>query len=157
MECCHQNYKRLFYVIMAEENKWKKIPENLEVVAYNKEVATDYGYSKKETRYYVIDKETGEMIDDAQGWGYKSKEKAYKCIAYKLNKKKIDSDKQKVFDFIKEHKEYFKNLVDIIGDDCLHGTPWSNTEMINYIKKQNFEDIPCNLKTVIKYMFDYRY
>lgn len=34
-------------------------------------------------RYVIVDIETGEILDDAQGYGYKSKEGAYKCFGYK--------------------------------------------------------------------------
>lgn len=34
-------------------------------------------------RYYVIDEETGQILDDAQGYGYKSYENARKAYWYK--------------------------------------------------------------------------
>ena len=30
-------------------------------------------------RYIIIDKETGEVLDDGQGYGYKTKRNAYAC------------------------------------------------------------------------------
>lgn len=39
-------------------------------------------------RYLVLDRETGEILDDAQGYGYKSKLKAYKAYGYKLKRQK---------------------------------------------------------------------
>ena len=35
-----------------------------------------------EDRYVVVDKDTGEILDDAQGYGFKTAEKAYKCFHY---------------------------------------------------------------------------
>ena len=35
-------------------------------------------------RYIIIDKETGEVLDDAQGYGYKTKRNAYACFGYKI-------------------------------------------------------------------------
>jgi hypothetical protein len=36
-----------------------------------------------EKRYVVVDTETGKMLDDAQGYGYKSAQKAHAAYAYK--------------------------------------------------------------------------
>lgn len=39
---------------------------------------------KDKYRYIVVDSETGDILDNAQGYGYKSIEKAYKGYAYKM-------------------------------------------------------------------------
>lgn len=50
-----------------------------------------------EKRYVIIDKDTGELLDDAQGYGYKSVRNAYAAWAYKnkhnSNNKKINGDR----------------------------------------------------------------
>ena len=33
-------------------------------------------YDTRETRYYIVDVNTGEVLDDAQGYGYKTAQKA---------------------------------------------------------------------------------
>lgn len=48
-------------------------------------------------RYVIIDKETGEIIDDAQGYGYKSKRKAYAAHAYKTKGGKQKDDTIRAF------------------------------------------------------------
>ena len=37
-----------------------------------------------------VDKETGEVLDDAQGYGYKTKRNAYACYGYKNRDKSKD-------------------------------------------------------------------
>ena len=37
-----------------------------------------------ETRYVIIDIETGEIIDDAQGYGFRTPQKAYSAYSYRL-------------------------------------------------------------------------
>ena len=39
-----------------------------------------------EPRYIVIDAETGEILDDAQGFGYKTIGNAYRAYRYKMQK-----------------------------------------------------------------------
>ena len=43
-------------------------------------------------RYIIIDKETGEVLDDAQGYGYKTKRNAYACYGYKNRDKSKDHE-----------------------------------------------------------------
>lgn len=65
---------------------YKVVPITKENVIKNDE----FTYTRKETRYYIVSKETGEILDDAQGYGYKTIQKAHAAWAYK-NK----SEKQK--------------------------------------------------------------
>lgn len=57
-------------------------------------------------RYVMMDTETGEILDDAQGYGYKTPQKAYAAYNYKHGggKKKHDAAKQ----FWKKNKEIAK-------------------------------------------------
>ena len=38
---------------------------------------------KGKQRFILRDSLTGEIVDDAQGWGYKTADNAYKCWTYK--------------------------------------------------------------------------
>lgn len=37
-------------------------------------------------RYVIIDLETGEILDDANGWGYKTPQSAHRGFSYKVKK-----------------------------------------------------------------------
>lgn len=66
-----------------------------------------------EDRYVIVDKDTGEILDDAQGYGFKTAEKAYKCFHYK-HRSQEQKDKEKVIlEWIKDHKDFVDGLVDI--------------------------------------------
>lgn len=58
--------------------------KNYEVVPYK-----PTSCEKWETRYCIIDAETGEVLDDAQGYGYKTVQKAHAGYGYK-NKSKSE-------------------------------------------------------------------
>lgn len=45
-------------------------------------------------RYVIIDMDTGEILDDAQGYGNKSTQKAYAVYTYKNRDKRKDKEKQ---------------------------------------------------------------
>ena len=61
-------------------------------------------------RYIVIDKETGEILDTAQSYGYKSPQKAMAAWAYKTRDTSRDNEKRLKKKQIKlwmmEHKEF---------------------------------------------------
>ena len=45
-------------------------------------------------RYVIVDIESGRILDNAQGHGYKSPQKAYACYAYKKRDRSKDNEKQ---------------------------------------------------------------
>lgn len=49
---------------------------------------------KYDPRYVIVSTETGKVLDDAQGYGYKSAQKAYAAFAYK-NRSPKDIEKRK--------------------------------------------------------------
>lgn len=65
-------------------------------------------------KFIVIDKETGKILDDAQGYGYKTVRNAYACFAYKnMNKeqkKGYKKRKQEIATWIKTHSEFMNEL-----------------------------------------------
>lgn len=58
--------------------------------------------------YIVINEETGEIIDDAQGYGFKSYQNAVKCIEYKNKNKNYKSYKNKYKKIYKDYDELSK-------------------------------------------------
>ena len=75
-------------------------------------------------RYICVDPETGEILDDAQGYGYKSAQKAHAAFQYKnqskAQKKAKAQKKKRVADWVKSHKDY-TTAVEIYFDDMVHG------------------------------------
>jgi hypothetical protein len=62
----------------------------------NISVVVDENLSKPyKKRFVVVDNETGEVLDDAQGYGYKTAQKAHVAWAYKTRDKSKDAEKMK--------------------------------------------------------------
>ncbi|EMF0203506.1 hypothetical protein NXK88_002789 [Enterococcus hirae] len=38
---------------------------------------------RKGERYVIVDTQTGEIVDDCQGYGYRTPRRAYACFGYK--------------------------------------------------------------------------
>lgn len=108
-----------------------------------------------EPRYVVVDTETGEIVDNAQGYGYRTREKAFKAWGYKQNLKKNQArDKQlksEVKCFIKKHKGIFNQLDDMLFEAAKCGEDVKNKEIAEFLKSQNIE-LPWPVKTLMKYM-----
>ncbi|MFW6008303.1 MAG: hypothetical protein ACOCP8_03465 [archaeon] len=79
------------------------------VVPYEKNVTVNEQFSYKETRYIIIDND-GVIIDDAQGYGYKTANSAHKAMWYKLGggKQKIENSEKKLSSFQKNNQEFMK-------------------------------------------------
>lgn len=78
--------------------------------------------SRGEYRYRIVDAKSNKVIDDAQGYGFKTSKKAFACLYYKINKNEIEakkneyrkildeiSPKLKEFDWILEDITYLKD------------------------------------------------
>ena len=78
----------------------------------------------RDDRYICIDPETGEVLDDAQGYGYKTPQKAHAAFTWKnrtAKQKKLDSDKQKAISSWRKSHRQFETAVEIWLDDLIHG------------------------------------
>ncbi len=69
----------------------------------------EFGICDTQTRFDMCDMD-GNVIDDAQGYGYKTAQSAHKAASYKLNGGKQRSDAAKAF--WRKHKDFAKTLSD---------------------------------------------
>ena len=67
-------------------------------------------------RFAIADAETGEIIDDAQGYGYTSRDKANKAAWYRFKggKKVLSQEKAQAKAFWKTNKEFTKKVNDLV-------------------------------------------
>ena len=91
---------------MSEENKEVQEKRKVEAV-FSEKLSKNNG-----KRYVIIDNETGEVLDDAQGWGYKSVRNAYAAYSFKTRDKTKDGEKaqlkEKIKKWMKEHKAFVR-------------------------------------------------
>lgn len=72
-----------------------------------------------EDRYIIVEKETGKIIDDAQGYGYKSFQSAKKAMWYRFDggKKKTDAAKSDAMKFWKANPQVKSFVEDFYMDN----------------------------------------
>ena len=82
-------------------------------------------YDISKTRFCIVSTETGEVLDDAQGYGYKTAQKAYAAYAYKTRDKSKDKErlakKNHIKQWMKEHKS-FVNAMDTTAFEIAKGS-----------------------------------
>lgn len=113
--------------------------KNYKVVPTKKEHIEDYGDGIidkiTETRYIIINEETGEILDDAQGYGYKTAKKAHAAWWYKHRDKEYIAKENKVYEYLKSNKK----LCDDIFDEM-----WYCTKDNDDFNSKNVEAILVN-------------
>lgn len=71
-------------------------------------------YGNKPQRFCIVDVETGEILDDAQGWGYKTAQKAHAAWAYKNQSKSERETKEakqkKAKAWLKAHPKFVEAM-----------------------------------------------
>ena len=104
---------------MASQKKGEIIVAEIEVIQ------SDVLSSKYDRRYVVVDKETGAILDDAQGYGYKTVRGAYAAWAYKTRDKSKDKEKaqkrQQIRSWMKAHK-WFVEAMDTFAFEIAKGS-----------------------------------
>lgn len=90
-------------------------------------------YDTSEIRYCIVSTETGEVLDDAQGYGYKTAQKAYSAYAYKTRDKKKDKEKmakeRHIRQWMKENKPFVRAMDDT-AFEIAKGT-WGPNDIFN--------------------------
>lgn len=74
----------------------------------------------QETRYVLVEKNTDKLLDDAQGYGYKTAQGAHKAGWYKYQggRKKKSTEKKISKRFWKEHPELKDDAENILNNLC---------------------------------------
>lgn len=113
--------------------------------------------TRGEDRFVIIDEETGEILDDAQGYGYKSIRKAYAAYGYKTRDKSKDREKTlirgKVRKWMKAHKS-FVNFMDEVAFEIAKGS-WGpddkfDAKLVRQMLKNNNLEIDFRVSDLLK-------
>lgn len=110
----------------------------------------------KEDRYVIVDKVTEKIIDDAQGYGYKTREKASKAMWWKFRGGKENSDNNKKLfnewikiDLNKEIYNSFNNLLEGYFKEISMGISTID-EVFETIESEYGVEIPNDIKKYIQ-------
>ena len=115
---------------------------------------------KYDPRYAIMDEETGEILDDAQGYGYKTPQKAYSAYNYKTRDKSKDKEKkQRIYaikQFLKAHKGFVSDMEWMEFDALKNGEKFGAKDVKAYLKENNIETefSPSEILKVCRKIYD---
>ncbi len=110
-------------------------------------------------RYAIKDMENGEIVDDAQGYGYKSAQKAYAGWAYKNRDKSRDAEKASkeiiISRWMKANKNFIRFL-DTMAFEIAKGSHEPEDKVdANFVRKalkeNGYGDLPFSPNELYKY------
>lgn len=116
-------------------------------------------FSLYDNRFIVIDLDTGEIIDDAQGYGYKTKQKAYAAFYYKKHNKKSDIKKNKklkiaIEKWLDKHEDFKDDIeywvFQIVAKNCTD-VAFNEKTVGDLLKEYNLELKSFSIKQLLAY------
>ena len=120
--------------------------ENIAIIKSNK-------LSIKEDRFVVIDIDTGELLDDGSGYGYKSEEKAQKSFNFK--KHYYQTSQQ---DLIKVWLNNPQNdyVMEEVYQKCMglgrHHKSFTLTNLTSILDRYGYNQLPFSPKDLFRYI-----
>ena len=109
-------------------------------------------------RYVIVNIDTGETLDDAQGYGYKTPQKAYAAYAYKTRDKSKDTEIRERHSILRQwakDNKQFVSLMDQIAFEIAKGS-WGpddvfDAKMVRTLLKDNgYDDLPFTAGELLK-------
>lgn len=108
-------------------------------------------------RWVIADVNTGQVLDDAHGYGYKSAQKAYAAWNYKTRspeqKARAANAKQAVRKFVQDHEEFVADLNNEAYYAIQDGTPgeFNASYVASRFREAGFTNLPFTAKEFLKY------
>ena len=102
-----KSYKAMQYKVTTHHN---------EVIDNKEPWNNSPAYDTFEMRYCIVSTDTGEVLDDAQGYGYKTAQKAYSAYAYKTRDKSKDKERITKQKHIKRWMKENKSFIHLMDD-----------------------------------------
>lgn len=124
--------------------------DNVEKKAYK--VAPFPGSDKYDLRFCVIDPETGEVLDDAQGCGYKSAQSAHRAWAYKSQstgeRAAKEAKHRAIWNWLKQHKN-IENWLNAMEIDAYKGCSTFTVKDVDQMLKRANLDFPYSGRALL--------
>lgn len=115
----------------------------------------DFTYSEK--RWVIVDAETGEILDDAQGYGYKSAAGAHRAFGYKTASKEVKRRRETAKRLVERFERKHKNLMDDLDAMSFYaakdGEEMTDQDILDCFAEHgvNLDDEGFTLKEFLKY------
>jgi len=122
--------------------------DNIKVIK-SKELSEQF-----EPRFIVVNTETGEILDDANGYGYKTVQKAYAGYGYKSRSRQQVADiKRKeatIFKWLSEHKDMDKELEASAFYGLKDGVQMAAKDVAALLDDHGYTDLPFTAAELLR-------
>ena len=122
--------------------------ENIKVIK-SKELSDQY-----EPRFIVVNTDTEEILDNANGYGYKTIQKAYAGYAYKSrSREQVTTIRHKeaiIFKWLTEHKQVGQELEEIAFYALKDGSQIKAKNVATLLTDKGFEDLPFTAAELLR-------
>lgn len=125
---------------------------------YLKAVQSDELSKSYDNRYVMIDTRTGEILDDAQGYEYKTIKNAFAAFCYKQYNSKSDTKKKKALQkrigkWLDSHRSFSSYLDDCLFRACKYQEEDQFDEQFlkDVLKEYNIELTSFSVKQLLEY------
>jgi hypothetical protein len=122
--------------------------ENIKVIK-SKELSEQF-----EPRFIVVNIETGEILDDANGYGYKTIQKAYAGYAYKSrSRQQVSEIKRKeaaIFKWLSEHKSFGDDMDTAAWNGLKDGEELCAKHVSAMLDEQGYKDLPFTASELLR-------
>lgn len=96
-------------------------------------------WNERPGRYICIDEETGMILDDCKGWGFKTPEAAMKSFNYKNRETQKSEINARARDFFEKNKQLYKELTEYKKSLESIGEKISTDDIRNYLQLKKIE------------------
>ena len=128
----------------------REVPENIRVIPI--EVPAEF---TTETRYVIINSDTGEIFDDAQGYGYRTPQKAYAAFNWKKKSPEEHTEqelkKKEVQEWCRKYKSVVRQIEDILFISVKKRVPYTTQEILEVIPEEAKSEMTFTIKELLKY------
>ena len=122
--------------------------KNVKVIR-SKELSSQY-----EPRFIVINTDTGEILDDANGYGYKTTQKAYAGYAYKSrSREQVTAIKRKestIFKWLRKHKDFNSQLEETAFYALKEGKSMNAKDVEKLLVHNGYTDLSFTVTELIR-------
>lgn len=110
---------------------------------------------EKSPRYVIIDRWTGEVLDDNDGLGYTTIEKAYNCYEYLLNSAEENYRRRRALSWLLNYADFDKKMLDIYleikNTGIWHGYRNFNKTLVEFLLSEyGYMDVDFQAQDLIK-------
>lgn len=117
-------------------------------------------FSHKERRFVIVDAETHEVLDDAQGYGYKTRQKAFAAWSYKSKtpkqRKAYKAKQKKIQKWLSDYPDFELDYEDMLFQALKIGSKVEKSDLEALLNSERYsnatKDLPFTINDLWRWL-----